>query len=490
MTLKQTKNPLPIWQRIFLGRGSLVNLLDSPIPTDKIADAAVTLSKLGDDVKDKLNEYTTKADVETVGNIAAGAASAAAAAQSSADEAANDAQTAVNAVNDAKETAESAQTAASGSVRFDTAQELTVAQMEQVAENEGLPTIFLSESQLGGTLSNELVPKIESAARLVVVNDSQSRSNRIFLRTSVSNENIYFRLARQSGYIDSVTYNINTHSISTVVTAQNLDPIAVHFNSQSLTSSQQLQTRTNIGAMANTPSGDPMHYMYEAAGAEWIPYADISTEGLEGWQIETLNTAQAQADGGVWWHNDIFVTVAQNRINYVSTVGDYPANQAVYDYYLKNTPATTNYKQSVALTNSKSAVEAIRVSNTIRTVLLPNMKVNNIGYAINNCPQLRRIIGDIDVSAISSFNHAFEGCGNLRDISLKGLNAGVDFSGTPNLSMTALEYAITNAGTVTLTITLAPAVYAAAMADADVQAALAAKPNVTLADAGGSSGGN
>lgn len=49
---------------------------------------------------------------------------------------------------------------------------------------------------------------------------------------------------------------------------------------------------------------------------------------------------------------------------------------------------------------------------------------------------------------------------------------------------------IRNADTATFTITLAPAVYTAAMADADVQAALAAKPNVTLANAGTTGGEN
>lgn len=253
---------------------------------------------------------------------------------------------------------------------------------------------------------------------------------------------------------------------------------------QELTTEQKGQARTNITAMANTPSGDPMHYIYETAGAEWIPYADISTDGLEDWQVETLDRAQAQADGGVWWHNDIFVSIEQNRINYVSTSGDYPANQPTYDYYLKNTPATTNYKQLIALTNSKSMLEAIRISNTLRTVLLPTMKVNNIGYAINNCPQLRRIIGDIDMSTISSFNNVFAACNNLRDINLKGLNANIDLSSATALSMTSIAYAIANAGTATFTITLAPAVYTAAMADSAVQAALVDKTNVTLANAG------
>lgn len=98
-------------------------------------------------------------------------------------------------------------------------------------------------------------------------------------------------------------------------------------------------------------------------------------------------------------------------------------------------------------------------------------------------------MGYLNVSSVSTFNGTFSGSPNLMYVNLKGLNANIDLSGAPNLSMTSIVYAVTNAGTATLTITLAPTVYAAAMADADVQAALASKPNVTLADAGASSSG-
>lgn len=253
---------------------------------------------------------------------------------------------------------------------------------------------------------------------------------------------------------------------------------------QELTSEQKEQARTNITAMANTPSGDPMHYIYETAGAEWIPYADISTDGLEDWQVATLDRAQAQADGGVWWHNDIFVTVAQNRINYVSTIGNYPANATTYAYYLKRTNVTTNYKENILVENNISLVEAVRLSETIRTVLLPTIKTNNIGYAFNNCERLCRVIGTINVSGVPSFNNTFVASPNLRYINLYGLKMNVDLSGNGKLSLESLIFMITNAGTATFTITLASEVYAAAMADADVQAALTAKPNVTLADAG------
>lgn len=381
--------------------------------------------------------------------------------------------------------------AADGAVRYDAAQELTEEERVRTIGNAtGLRAVYIDASEFGKTLSEDRLSELIAADIVIAKYDNVLYSFTHGI-TPMAGVIYYNALFANEQVLRMILYTNENKRITAPAPIQIKDVRAVYYKeAQNLISVYKKQARTNIAAMANTPSGDPMHYIYETAGAEWIPYADISTEGLEDWQVATLDTAQAQADGGVWWHNDIFVTVEQNRINYVSTVGDYPANQPTYDYYLKNTPATTNYKQSIALTNSKSAVEAIRVSNTLRTVLLPTMKVTNIGYAINNCPQLRRIIGDIDVSAISSFSHAFEGCGNLRDISLNGLNTSLDLSDAPKLSMTSIAYAITNAGTATFTITLAPAVYAAAMADADVQAALTAKPNVTLAHAGATGGEN
>lgn len=254
---------------------------------------------------------------------------------------------------------------------------------------------------------------------------------------------------------------------------------------QELTTEQKEQARTNITAMANTPSGDPMHYMYEAAGAEWIPYADISTDRLEDWQVATLDRAQAQADGGVWWHNDIFVTVEQNRINYIETIGTYPLILNSYIYILKQLTATTNYKQSGTVASNNDLTEFGRLSSKMCTMRLPNeIRCNNITRAFSSCNALRRIIGILNVTTVSTFKNTFSNSPNLMYVNLKGLNANIDLSGAPKLSMTSIVYAVTNAGTAPITITLAPAVYTAAMADSAVQAALADKTNVTLADAG------
>lgn len=254
---------------------------------------------------------------------------------------------------------------------------------------------------------------------------------------------------------------------------------------QELTTEQKEQARTNITAMANTPSGDPMHYIYETAGAEWIPYADISTDGLEDWQVATLNRTQAQADGGVWWHNDIFVTVEQNRINYIETIGTYPLSSNSYSFALKQSQATTNYKQRGEARGENNLTDFGRLASNMITMRLPNwIKCRQIAGAFSGSKNLRRIIGEINVSSIQSFTDTFTDIPNLMYVNLEGLNANLDLSDLPKLSMTSIAYAITNAGTATFTITLAPAVYTAAMADSAVQAALANKTNVTLADAG------
>lgn len=254
---------------------------------------------------------------------------------------------------------------------------------------------------------------------------------------------------------------------------------------QGLTPAQQSQARTNITAMANTPSGDPMHYIYETAGAEWIPYAEISTEGLEDWQVETLDMAQAQADGGVWWHNDIFVTVEQNRINYVLTIGNYSTQLSTYNLFLTGSFATTNYKEY-----NKSGVSPISAADACRftlckTIYFPPIAITSFLRSFSNNSTLCRILGMLKIfSANTSISGMLKDSPNLRDVNIYGLNANLDLSTNVKLNVASVAYMITNASTASFTITLASAVYAAAMADTAVQAALTSKPNVTLADAG------
>ena len=157
------------------------DLVDEPISPLKIAEKAVTLPKLGDDVVAKLNGYASKEDVAAVAAVATSAASVAADAQTLADDAADAATAAGNVAETAKETAESALTAASGAVRFDAAQGLTPAQQELVSNNVGVPTVFFDNSELGKVLSEQRAAQVNAATRIIVADDSISGGIRVFL---------------------------------------------------------------------------------------------------------------------------------------------------------------------------------------------------------------------------------------------------------------------------------------------------------------------
>ena len=147
-------------------------------------------------------------------------------------------------------------------------------------------------------------------------------------------------------------------------------------------------------------------------------------------------------------------------------------------------PITTNYKQIANVESADVLSSTVRNCNKIIVAAVSNMNIRTIGYSFSYCEELCKIVGVFTVSEVSVFVRTFNMVPKLRYVLLKGLNCDIDFSGSPLLSINSILYMIRNAGTATFTITLASAVYAAAVADADVQAALASKPNVTLADAG------
>ena len=99
---------------------------------------------------------------------------------------------------------------------------------------------------------------------------------------------------------------------------------------------------------------------------------------------------------------------------------------------------------------------------------------------------LKGVYGIIDVSNISAAGNLaniFQNCYSLETTKIMGLKVDLNIGQSARLSMSSIEYMITNAGTANITITLHPTAYAAAQSDAGVQAALTAKTNVSLASA-------
>ena len=153
------------------------------------------------------------------------------------------------------------------------------------------------------------------------------------------------------------------------------------------------------------------------------------------------------------------------------------ANQQPTTAYLKYLCANNASITKVAFSDSDIFVRADSVNN---------FTAAGTGSPDFNRSRIEEIIGVINVQNLTgSQNFFYNGAWQpwLHTFYLKKLSASINISGMPALSAASVAYMITNAGTATITITLHATAYARAIADADVQAALQSKTNVSLATA-------
>lgn len=107
--------------------------------------------------------------------------------------------------------------------------------------------------------------------------------------------------------------------------------------------------------------------------------------------------------------------------------------------------------------------------------------ITNIDSFISKCYSLV-CIEEMDVSQVTSFSSVFNYSSALRIAKLKNLKATIDLSACRGFSKEGLLYLINNeAATSAITITLYSSVYTFLSEDADVLAALANHPKVSLA---------
>lgn len=96
--------------------------------------------------------------------------------------------------------------------------------------------------------------------------------------------------------------------------------------------------------------------------------------------------------------------------------------------------------------------------------------------------RLRAVNGIIPCKNTSTGNHSFQECYNLESIQLYGIKISLNISYSPHLSVASILYMINNEATISeITIMLHATAYERAIADSDVQVALQAHTNITLA---------
>lgn len=152
-----------------------------------------------------------------------------------------------------------------------------------------------------------------------------------------------------------------------------------------------------------------------------------------------------------------------------------------------------NYAQRTALPLASTSSFAVNLgymlygAAMIETLTIEKTRVTsaNMAGTCQGAHRLKVINGTIIVNSTGALTNTFKNCYSLESVALEALGGAVSFAESSLLTAASVAYMInkSNTSAAAFTITLHATAYARAIADADVQAALAAKTNVTLASA-------
>lgn len=113
--------------------------------------------------------------------------------------------------------------------------------------------------------------------------------------------------------------------------------------------------------------------------------------------------------------------------------------------------------------------------------LTENKSITSINTILYRCSSLRKLVIE-DASAYTNFASALYGCYALQDLRINSLAVSIDLASCYALSMSSLLYIIMNEkASSEITVKLRNEIYDIAMEDTNIQAALAAHPNILLA---------
>ena len=215
--------------------------------------------------------------------------------------------------------------------------------------------------------------------------------------------------------------------------------------------------------MPATPSGDPMHYAYVAAGAEY-------NENTGFWKIGTLDDLT----------NDELKYMYNIRLPYISGNDD-----GVYSWKTSRTIFPLNiYGEVIPFQNismmfySSNFLELpIAVNNTI-------MKFSGKCTSLfAKCKNLKYIRTRLKFDSLKENKNMFNLCSSLEEV-LCQTNSSLYFNDCSKLSIKSVLYIIQNEiATSPITITLHADVYNRCMSNTDILAALEAHTNISLASA-------
>lgn len=273
-----------------------------------------------------------------------------------------------------------------------------------------------------------------------------------------------------------VTYNRS--QIDAIVGAkQDALQLTVKDNGNIVLSNIQGQSKEFMPA---TPSGDPMHYAYEAAGAEYndtgadiiktTPWADLADDDAD-------KTVVHKA--GYWYLNGLGDLTNSNMTKIYALKFNEPFRRLQGANIRTCIPIDINKFFPVANTDisffgRQSNIEIVKLSED------PDIRYDKSAYFLNSSYSVKHIITAL-IAERASIDIKVP---NLITVKLLRTKYSVSIPLSANLSVKSVLYMINNEeATSPITITLHADAYARAMANADIVAALEAHPNVSLASA-------
>lgn len=218
--------------------------------------------------------------------------------------------------------------------------------------------------------------------------------------------------------------------------------------SQAITGATMQDTLLQMADSMNTPSGDPMHYAYVAAGAVWNASTGLWSYREEEGGLTDLTNEDMQVCYAERWGTTNTAPGAFARIQ-----GRTGLNNMLWS-------ATSDFYNSV---NACPNLEVF----FIKGLNLQEACPRNLNSSFYNCPKLHTIGSplyrkDVNLQYMTTVpTNCFALLPALRNIYLRNVRVNLSFADSPLLSKESLLYMIDNcASGVSFTITLHPYVYA------------------------------
>ena len=230
--------------------------------------------------------------------------------------------------------------------------------------------------------------------------------------------------------------------------------------------------------MPATPSGDPMHYAYVAAGAEYndtgadiiktTPWADLADDDAD-------KTVVHKA--GYWYLNGLG-DITNDEIRKIYRLSsNFPPSPNLQGYF-RLVRIKTNFSANIRSGWTPYDLSGLCDGANIPILNLTDLAVSSIKTNVSTLNNVVCILGNIMPGGVLT------GSNTLMFVKINKLKNNASLQYSSKLSIKSVLYMINKeAATSPITITLHADVYNRCMANADILAALEAHPNISLASA-------